>query len=171
MGFTSVRRLPEKGFDWPSSLQAAESLTKCPRLEARWPRSWPGYTDVQLQAENESWKQMQNSIFKFNHAEHSFGKTVKHVKHPGSPNISSMFTNYLPLVTEPWHWSMPGVSCQLGWTREPCVVLTPPAQRAQRAQQLQRGLHRQVVPAGGAALVGVMSRVQDFGDQHESTIL
>eukprot|EP00435_Cladocopium_sp_Y103_P050773 s2095_g15.t1 len=28
-----IQRLPEKGFDWPSSLQAAESLAKCPRLE------------------------------------------------------------------------------------------------------------------------------------------
>ena len=55
---------------------------------------------------------------------------------------------------------MPGVSCQLGWTCEPRVVLST---AAQRAKQLQRGLHRQVVPAGGAA--------QDLGNQHESTIL
>ena len=42
---------------------------------------------------------------------------------------------------------MPGVSCRLGWTCEPRVVLSTAAQQL----QLQRGLHRQVVPAGGAA--------------------
>ena len=66
--------------------------------------------------------------------------------------------NYMSLLTEPWR--MPGVSCQLGWTCEPRVVLST---AAQWAKQLQRGLHRQVVPAGGAA--------QDLGNQHESTIL
>ena len=72
--------------------------------------------------------------------------------------LYSVRFSYMSLLTEPWR--MPGVSCQLGWTCEPRVVPSP---AAQRAKQLQRGLHRQVVPVGGAA--------QELGNQHESTIL